>query len=450
VKYYTNHSNFSQSQFARANFCLSVFILRKEANQEVRQMGKLAEEKVFKDPVHKYIYVQDRIVWDLINTPEFQRLRRIRQLGTTYLTFHGAEHSRFSHSMGVYEIARNIISRFERNGYARFTREEKLLCLCAALLHDVGHAPFSHSVEPFLADRHEVWSCRIILEDTAIHRLLKEVSDDFPQQVAGVLRKTHPDKLAVSLISSQLDADRMDYLLRDAYFTGVNYGTFELERILRVMRPHGGRIVVKESGMHAVEDYLMSRYQMYWQVYFHPVTRGSEVLLRNVLRRAADLHRQGYAFRFLPDPLPALFEGRMDVESYLGLDESFLQMTFMRWIEERDRVLSDLSSRFINRRLFKYHPIRDGQEDEAEQMRERAAAAGWDPDYYVEVDRVHNQPYDVYRPGGEEGSMPILLADDAGNLAEISTRSHIVRSISETAQREQHLYYPGELVSRGT
>jgi len=415
-----------------------------------REEGRLMEEKVFKDPVHKYIYVQDRVIWDLVNTPEFQRLRRIRQLGTTYLTFHGAEHSRFSHSMGVYEIARSILSRFERNGYARFSREEKLLFLCAALLHDIGHAPFSHSVEPFLADRHEVWSCRIILADTAVNRLLRDVGGDFPQQVADVLRKSHPNRLAVSLISSQLDADRMDYLLRDAYFTGVNYGTFELERILRVMRPLGGRIVVKESGMHAVEDYLMSRYQMYWQVYFHPVTRGSEILLRNVLRRAADLHLQGYRFAFLPDPLKDLFDGTLDVSGYLKLDESFLQMAFMQWTEERDRTLADLSARFINRRLFKYRPIRNGREEEVERMRSLAASAGWDPDYYVEVDRVRNLPYDVYRPGQDGESMPIYLLDEDGNLEEISTRSHIVRSISETEQAEEHLYFPEELAPDGS
>ncbi len=196
--------------------------------------GKILEEKVFKDPVHEYIYVQDEMIWDLINTKEFQRLRRIRQLGTTYMTFHGAEHSRFSHSLGVYEITRKIISQFERNRYRDWPVEERMLCLCAALLHDVGHGPFSHSIEPIFHVDHEEWTCQIILGDTEINQVLRRAGDHFPNQVASVIRKTYDRSIVVQLISSQLDADRMDYLLRDAYFTGASYGKFDLDRILRV------------------------------------------------------------------------------------------------------------------------------------------------------------------------------------------------------------------------
>jgi len=233
----------------------------------------LSEEKVFKDPVHNYIHVQDTVIWRLINTPEFQRLRRIRQLGTSYLTFHGAEHSRFSHSLGVYEITRRIISQFERGDFPDWPKEERLIALCAALLHDVGHGPFSHSIEEAFHMNHEDWTCRIVLGDTKINAVLWQVDEMLPHKVAAVIAKTYDKPIVVNLVTSPLDADRMDYLLRDAHSTGVNYGTIDLDRILRLLRPHNGRIVVKESGMHAVEDYLMSRYQMYWQIYFHPVTR---------------------------------------------------------------------------------------------------------------------------------------------------------------------------------
>lgn len=409
-------------------------------------MEKLAEEKVFKDPVHKYIYVQDKLIWDLINTKEVQRLRRIRQLGTSYLTFHGAEHSRFSHSLGVYEVARKIISQFERNRYEDWPKEERLLCLCAALLHDVGHGPFSHSVEEAFQVRHEEWSRRLITGDTEIRSVLSRVSPDFPERVASVIGKTYEGKLAVSLISSQLDADRMDYLLRDAYFTGVNYGMFDLERILRVMRPHRGHIVVKDSGMHAVEDYLMSRYQMYWQVYFHPVTRGSEILLRNILRRASMLYRNGYRFEFLVPPLPAWFENRLDVRDFLLLDESLVQTVLARWADERDKVLSDLSARFIHRRLFKYAVLSDGETFDAEYARRQVADAGYDPDYYLEVDLIGKLPYDVYRPGNTGENIPILLLDRHGRLSEISTRSQIVRSLGDSAvPGGAHVYFPGDV-----
>lgn len=158
---------------------------------------RLAEEKVFKDPVHKYIYVQDELIWDLINTKEFQRLRRIRQLGTSYLTFHGAEHSRFSHSLGVYEITRKIISQFERHGYSDWPQEEKWVSLCAALLHDLGHGPFSHSIEQVFDMHHEGWTCRFLLEDTEVNRVLRRVSDDFPERLLPSSAKTMTSRLSL-------------------------------------------------------------------------------------------------------------------------------------------------------------------------------------------------------------------------------------------------------------
>src|SRR5690606_37126653 len=192
-------------------------------------------------------------------------LRRVRQLGTTYLTFHGAEHSRFNHSLGVYEIVRRIVDDVFRER-SQWNKEDRLLSLCAALLHDVGHGPFSHSFEKVFHVDHEEFTKQIILGDTEVNEVLSKVDPDFPKQVAEVIGKTHDNKLVVSLISSQIDADRMDYLLRDAYYTGVNYGNFDIERILRVMRPHEEYAVVKLSGLHAVEDYIMSCYPMYWQV----------------------------------------------------------------------------------------------------------------------------------------------------------------------------------------
>ncbi len=407
---------------------------------------QLREEKVFKDPVHKYIYVQDETIWNLINTKEFQRLRRIRQLGTSYHTFHGAEHSRFSHSLGVYEITRKIISQFERNRYEGWPQEEKLLCLCAALLHDIGHGPFSHSMERVFGIRHEQWTCRMLLENTEVHQVLRDVSPSFPQKVAQVIEKTYDKEIVVSLVTSQLDADRMDYLLRDAYFTGVNYGTFDLERILRVVRPYRGHIVVKESGMHAVEDYLMSRYQMYWQVYFHPVTRSSEIILRKIFERAKLLYEQGYRFRFIVHPLPELFERRLTIEQYVLLDESFMQMAFMQWCGEADPVLSDLCRRFMHRKLFKYAATDELDEHAAETLRNSMELAGIPPEYYLEIDFPTDLPYDVYRPGESEEKLPIYLLNEQNEMVEISRKSEIVRSISGIRQGRHHIYYPADLL----
>lgn len=409
---------------------------------------QLTEEKVFKDPVHKYIYVQDQTIWDLINTKEFQRLRRIRQLGTSYLTFHGAEHSRFSHSLGVYEITRKIISQFERNNYPGWPSEERLLALCAALLHDVGHGPFSHSLEQVFDTHHEQWTCHILLEDTEVNRVLREVSEDFPHKVAAVIQKTYPNPIVISLISSQMDADRMDYLLRDAYFTGVNYGNFDLERILRVLRPVEGKIVVKESGMHAIEHYLMSRYQMYWQIYFHPVTRSSEIILRQIFRRAKELYNEQYSFKWMPGPIKSLLDNTITVNEYLKLDEAYVQAAFIEWEEEQDNLLSELCNRFLNRRLYKYITIDDPGDTLLEEVQREFIQIGLIPDYHMEIDFPFDQPYDVYRPdskkGGKEEKTPILLLDEHDQIIEISAKSDIVTSITGLHQGQYHLYYPEE------
>jgi hypothetical protein len=406
----------------------------------------LREEKVFKDPVHKYIYVQDETIWNLINTKEFQRLRRIRQLGTSFMTFHGAEHSRFSHSLGVYEIARRIISQFERNGFADWPREERLLCLCAALLHDVGHGPFSHSVEKVFGTNHEEWTCRIVLGDTELNRVLAEADPELPQSVADVICKSYGREIVVGIISSQLDADRMDYLLRDAYFTGVNYGMFDLERILRVIRPHRGHMVVKESGMHAIEDYLMARYQMYWQVYFHPVTRSSEIVLRKIFERAKRLYGDNYRFQFLIGPLERLLANDLSLDDYLMLDESLVQAAIMQWTRENDAILADLCGRFLHRRLFQYVALDAADESLERELRAQLAAAGIDPDYYLEIDLLTDMPYDVYRPGIPEDSLPIWLLDERDECVEISRKSDIVRTISGIHTGKRHIYFPAERV----
>ncbi|MDQ0723411.1 HD superfamily phosphohydrolase [Paenibacillus sp. W4I10] len=402
---------------------------------------RLTEEKVFKDPVHNYIHVQDPVIWQLINTPEFQRLRRIRQLGTSYLTFHGAEHSRFSHSLGVYEITRKIISQFERSHYSDWPKEEKIVALCAALLHDLGHGPFSHSIEEAFDMNHEEWTCRIITGDTEVGAILRRYAPDFPEKVASVIQKTYEKPIVVNLVTSPLDADRMDYLLRDAYFTGVNYGTIDLDRILRMLRPYHGRIVVKESGMHAVEDYLMSRYQMYWQIYFHPVTRSSEIILRQIFKRAKTLIQHGFKFRFMIDPLPQLFAGELSVDEYLQLDEALIQTAFTQWRKEDDTVLSELCERFMDRKLYKYVELEQVDLTMMEEIREAFVQAGLDPEYDLEIDFPSDNPYDVFRPD-ESTDKQILLLDRQDNLRELSEVSDIVRSISGLHRGKHHLYYP--------
>src|SRR5690606_17080860 len=216
---------------------------------------------------------------------------------------------------------------------------------------------------------------------------------------------TYEDKLVISLISSQIDADRMDYLLRDAYYTGVSYGHFDMERILRVMRPTPEQVVIKSTGMHAVEDYIMSRYQMYWQVYFHPVTRSAEVILTKIFHRAKYLYEHDYQFKMEPTLLISFFEEDVQLQDYLQLDESVINFYFQRWQSEEDGILSDLCTRFMERKLFKY--VEFDPEEQAEQyeyLRQLFYKADIDPEYYLVIDSSSDLPYDVYRSG--EGRVP--------------------------------------------
>lgn len=405
---------------------------------------QLIEEKVFKDPVHRYIHVRDQVIWDLIKTCEFQRLRRIKQLGTLYLAFHSAEHSRFNHSLGVYEIVRRMIENFKE--YAEWDDKNRLLAMSAALLHDLGHGPFSHSFEKIFDVNHEEFTRKIILGQTEVNRVLKRVDSNFPIEVAKVINKTHPNKLIISMISSQIDADRMDYLQRDSYYTGVSYGKFDMERILRVMRPSKDEVIIKESGMHAVEDYLMSRYQMYWQVYFHPVSRGGEVILNLALKRAKVLHDSGYQFKQAPKYLIPFFEGYIEVSDYIRLDETVINFYLQEWIHESDEILSDLSHRFVNRDLFKYLPF-DGSRLTLGELRELFIAGGIDADYYLFSDSYSDMPYDYDRPEARNKRRPIHLLRENGEIREISSQSTIIHSITGLHRNDSKLYYPKDKVA---
>lgn len=407
---------------------------------------KLTEEKVFKDPVHRYVHVRDRAIWDLIGTKEFQRLRRIKQLGTTFLTFHGAEHSRFNHSLGVYEIVRRIIDDVFA-GRPEWNDDERLLTLVAALLHDLGHGPFSHSFEKVFDFDHEDFTRAIILGNTEVNKVLVKVGHDFPEKVAEVIAKTSDKKLVVSMISSQIDADRMDYLQRDAYFTGVSYGQFDMERILRVMRPREDQVVIKKSGMHAVEDYIMSRYQMYWQVYFHPVSRSAEVLLTKIFHRAKHLFKENYSFKYEPIHFTSFFHEQVELEDYLKLDEAVVLYYFQIWQEEADPILNDLCRRFVNRNLFKYAEFDPAKEyKKLAELTRLFEKAGIDPDYYLVVDSSSDLPYDFYRPGEEEERLPIHLLMEGGELKELSRESEIVDAISGKRRTDHKLYYPADFL----
>ena len=420
------------------------------------QSEELPKEKVFRDPIHSFVIVDNQIIMDLINTPEFQRLRRIKQLGTSSLTFHGAEHSRCGHCLGVNEIARRMCNHFQRNypsqaaGDGLWDDRERPVVLCAALLHDIGHGPFSHTFEKIFDTNHEDITRRIICDpQTNVHKVLTRVSPDFPEKVASVIDHTYENPQVVQMISSQVDADRMDYLLRDAYYTGTNYGMYDLDRVLRVMRPVKNGIAFEMNGMHAVEDYIISRLQMYLQVYFHPVSRAMEVILDHLLSRAKNLyqHPSGFKERFTPDLLMPFFNGHYTLNDYLALDDGVLTTYFLQWQQSDDRILSDLASRFVNRKPFKSVIYDQSTASLLDKLRELIQTAGFDVDYYTATNSSYKLPYDTYNPQDSSPQSQIELIQPDGELVELSTVSTLVKSVAGKEAGDERFFFPKEMLS---
>lgn len=404
-------------------------------------------EKVFRDPVHNYIHINHQIIYDLVNTKEFQRLRRIKQVPTTAFTFHGAEHSRFSHCLGVYEIARRVTEIFDEKYPDVWNKEESLLTMTAGLLHDIGHGAYSHTFEKLFETDHEAVTQDIICNpNTEINAILKRQSPDFPDKVASVINHSYPNKQVVQLISSQIDCDRMDYLLRDSYFSAAQYGQFDLMRILRVIQPVEDGIVFDQNGMHAVEDYIVSRFQMYMQVYFHPASRAVELILQNLLKRAKHIYEEHsqYFKKYSPALIP-FFQNNFTLEDYLRLDDGVLNTYFQSWIEGPDNILSDLANRFINRKILKSVTFDKDSLSDLEELRHLVEAVGFDPDYYTGIHVNFDLPYDIYRPELKNSRTQIEMIQKDGSRSELSQLSPIVKTLTGTTYGDRRFYFPKEM-----
>ncbi len=399
------------------------------------------EVKVMRDPIHGYIHVHYKVIWDCINAREFQRLRRIHQLGGDFQVYHTAEHTRFSHSLGVYEIVRRMVEEIEELSRS-LSEYEKCAAMLAGLLHDLGHGPFSHAFEAVSDCHHEQFTQRILLEDSEIHRILSAADVRLPQDVADIIGYRYKNDLLNQLVSGQLDADRMDYLLRDAYFTGTSYGTFDMERILRTIRIQDAHLAVKESGIHSVEDYIMARYHMYWQVYLHPVARSYEIMIALLFERMKTLWKQKPSFfAGLEMFTPFLSGERVAIEALFRLDEAAALYGFALLTQRSDPILRDLAARVLDRRLFAYT---QEEADTYAKICPIAKANGYDPQYYVYRDHVTQKPYSPYK--GRQGTHVIWIVDEQGTLSELSEKSAIVSALVDAKVKEQQLvYYPAEL-----
>lgn len=351
--------------------------------------------KIIRDAVHGDISLESKFI-GVIDTPEFQRLRRIRQLSTAYFVFPTAEHSRFSHSIGTYQVMKLIIDHFKGIfEELNLPLDERSIdkALAVSLLHDIGHGPFSHAFEEALPKEkykkeHEQWTIDIIKSPTSnIYKaLVCSFDEQFPIEVAALIKKERDVKhkrnsvdnskgidlffVLSSLISSQLDADRMDYLLRDAFFSGVTYGRFDVERLVKALTVTVNAdkyyVCVQEKYLPTIEEYLLARYQMHDSVYYHPFKVQTEIIVKKILQRAFDLHcEKSLDGPPMPKALALLFEGyEISVEDYVTLDDSMLMALFNQWKGSNDVILSTLCLAFLDRNKFKELNILNNSESD--------------------------------------------------------------------------------------
>ena len=313
----------------------------------------MAFRKIINDPVHGFVTVSDPLIYEIISHPWFQRLRRINQMAMSYLVYPGAVHSRLHHALGAYHLMQNALYELKQKG-VEITEEEEQGAKIAILLHDVGHGPFSHALESLLVKNlgHETLSMMIMEE------LNMEMQGKL-QTAIDIFKNSYPKKFLHQLISGQLDVDRMDYLTRDSFFSGVIEGMIGCDRIVKMLTVHQGELMVEEKGIYTIEEFLVSRRLMYWQVYQHKTVLSAEMTLVKILERANWLYQKGDQAVDQNDELSHLLFSnlkkvdRSELEKFCRLDDSDVISIIKKWRHHKDQVLSILCNALLNRKLLK-------------------------------------------------------------------------------------------------
>jgi len=397
--------------------------------------------KIFSDPVHGFISVPKNLIMDLLQTPEVQRLRRIRQLGVGHLVFPGAEHTRFNHALGAMALMQDALSSLSEKG-TPISPEEQTAALAAALLHDVGHGPFSHTLEHQLIDdfEHEDMSRLLLLH------INERLGGDLERTLA-IFDDTYDRPFFHQLVSSQLDMDRLDYLRRDSFYSGVAEGEVGVQRLIKTMRVHpleGGadaEIMIEEKGIYAVENFLISRRLMYWQVYLHKTVLAGDELLRGILHRVQEHLSDGSTPDWLARGSRALlFFLRHDIharqidepdvrEHYLQLDDTDVIFSLKQWMDGPDPVLADLCRRFIDRDFFRVtflprEPSAPQVHDWLQQVADWLVAEELAPNDAAEAAARHYLTVDVSRHTAYDSNQEMIgILDREDNVRELSEMS---------------------------
>jgi HD superfamily phosphohydrolase len=399
--------------------------------------------KTFNDPIYGFITIDDPLLFTLIEHPQFQRLRRITQLGLTNLVYGGANHSRFQHALGAMNLMRSAISTLRGKGI-QISPEEEQAAKAAILLHDIGHGPFSHALENTIVHgvNHEHIGLKIM------HNLNAELDGALDLAIAIYTDQYHVQFLH-QLVSSQLDTDRLDYLKRDSFFTGVSEGVIGSERIIKMLHVHEGKLVVEAKGIYSLEKFLIARRLMYWQVYLHKTVVSAEYMLMHILLRAKELAQKGIELHcsaalrtFLYRETPCTLE---DSDTWLAdfarLDDVDILHAIKQWIDGEDKLLADLCERMLNRRLLKTKQLEQPLSlEQLEKLRsDGAKQLGFTSDEMEYLIFQRSLTTNAYKAG--EDSISIINKD--GSITDISKAATLFQFTSLEATETKHfIYFP--------
>lgn len=356
--------------------------------------------KILNDPIYGFITIPATLLYDLIQHPYFQRLRRIKQMGLSSLVYPGAEHTRFHHALGCMHMMQKAVQvlRFKN---VEISKEEEEALYIAILLHDIGHGPFSHAMEHSIVEN-------IHHEEISL-LFMEALNDEFEGKLSlaiEIFKGNYPRKFLIQLISSQMDMDRMDYLKRDSFYSGVAEGNINSERLIQMINVHNDVLVVEEKGIYSVEKFLVARRLMYWQCYLHKTSVGAELLLSKILKRAKQLTLQGVdlpasnALKFFLENNVLKDDFNKDVlNNFALLDDADIYTALKNWQFHTDKVLSYLSSAIVNRKLFHVQLV--SKDDLASKLsyyqdlcKDKLEVTDG-LDYFVFGDKLKNQAYDL-------------------------------------------------------
>ncbi|MFZ5830760.1 MAG: HD domain-containing protein [Planctomycetota bacterium] len=410
---------------------------------------------------------------NLINTREFQRLRRIKQLGLSQFVFPGADHSRFAHSIGTVHVACRFLTRVLQLGALAGNEDHGTVVLAAALLHDVGHGPFSHAFEKVSGENHEKRTSEIIADrSTEVNQVLREYSETLPDRLNAFFDvgpnsgESAIPAFLTQIVTSQLDADRFDYLLRDSYATGSEHGRFDLEWLLQHIQVDEGRdrFYLGRKALYAAEAYVFARYHMYRTVYFHKTTRAAEVMLRLLLRRYRERLRDCSTTEarrsLVPDAPRAVVQAfsasidpgeQLPLSDYLLLDDHSITEFAKACVRSSDEVLATLALGLLDRRLFKSTDVTETQSHRVvsftEKAREVVESVGLSTAFAFAHDAPSDTPYKLYNPEAAQPATQIFIETEDGSQEELSRVSDSVHQLTKKYTLVRY-YYPGAVRDR--